>query len=229
MRTLAAEGHRANAVAVGADADPEDLQHWIAQLEAGRGVAGELVRVARGARGQDPGMRRRSSPGAARGIGAAVADRLERRPRRPARRHRPVRGRARRRRHQPGGPGADRRGRGRGLGARQQRRHHARRADREDDRGAVPRRHPRQPRRRLRAHARACTFADGASVVSLASRAYLGNFGQFNYSASKGGLVGMTRALALELAPRVRVNAIAPSLTASEMTQARCLPRCWTR
>jgi NAD(P)-dependent dehydrogenase (short-subunit alcohol dehydrogenase family) len=63
-------------------------------------------------------------------------------------------------------------------------------------------------------------FADGASVVSLASRAYLGNFGQFNYSASKGGLVGMTRALALELAPRVRVNAIAPSLTASEMTSA---------
>jgi hypothetical protein len=45
MRTLAAEGHRANAVAVGADADPEDLQHWIDQLEAGRGVTGELVRV----------------------------------------------------------------------------------------------------------------------------------------------------------------------------------------
>ena len=67
---------------------------------------------------------------------------------------------------------------------------------------------------------RACTFNDGACVVSLASRAYLGNFGQFNYSASKGGLVGMTRALALELAPRVRVNAIAPSLTASEMTAA---------
>ena len=63
-------------------------------------------------------------------------------------------------------------------------------------------------------------FAEGASVVSLASRAYLGNFGQFNYAASKGGLVGMTRALALELAPKVRVNAIAPSLTASEMTAA---------
>jgi NAD(P)-dependent dehydrogenase (short-subunit alcohol dehydrogenase family) len=63
-------------------------------------------------------------------------------------------------------------------------------------------------------------FANGASVVSLASRAYLGNFGQFNYSASKGGLVGMTRALALQLAPKVRVNAIAPSLTASEMTNA---------
>ena len=67
---------------------------------------------------------------------------------------------------------------------------------------------------------RALAFNDGANVISLASRAYLGNFGQFNYSASKGGLVGMTRALALQLAPKVRVNAIAPSLTASEMTLA---------
>jgi NAD(P)-dependent dehydrogenase (short-subunit alcohol dehydrogenase family) len=69
-------------------------------------------------------------------------------------------------------------------------------------------------------HALRDRFADGACVVSLASRAYLGNFGQFNYAASKGGLVGLTRALALELAPRVRVNAVAPSLTASEMTKA---------
>ena len=30
-------------------------------------------------------------------------------------------------------------------------------------------------------------FADGASVVSLASRAYLGNFGQFNYSPPRAG------------------------------------------
>ncbi len=55
-------------------------------------------------------------------------------------------------------------------------------------------------------------FADGASVVSLASRAYLGNFGQFNYSASKGGLVGMTRALALAARaarPRQRDRALA--------------------
>ena len=35
-----------------------------------------------------------------------------------------------------------------------------------------------------------------------------------HYSASKGGVVSMTRALALELAPyNIRVNAIAPSLT----------------
>jgi NAD(P)-dependent dehydrogenase (short-subunit alcohol dehydrogenase family) len=35
-----------------------------------------------------------------------------------------------------------------------------------------------------------------------------------HYSASKGGIVAMTRAMALELAPhRIRVNAIAPGLT----------------
>ncbi len=63
-------------------------------------------------------------------------------------------------------------------------------------------------------------FEDGAAVVNMASRAYLGNFGQYNYSVSKGGVVGMTRAMALELAPRVRVNAIAPGLIATEMTMA---------
>lgn len=57
----------------------------------------------------------------------------------------------------------------------------------------------------------------GSSVVSLASRAYLGNFGQFNYAMSKGAIVGMTRALAIELAPAIRVNAIAPGLIATEM------------
>jgi 3-oxoacyl-[acyl-carrier protein] reductase len=60
-------------------------------------------------------------------------------------------------------------------------------------------------------------FAEGAGIVNIASRAYLGNFGQFNYSMSKGGLVGLTRALAIELAPRVHVNAAAPGLIATEM------------
>jgi hypothetical protein len=45
MRTLAAEGHNANAVAVGEDAHPEDLQHWITELEQGRGLQGELIHV----------------------------------------------------------------------------------------------------------------------------------------------------------------------------------------
>ncbi len=63
-------------------------------------------------------------------------------------------------------------------------------------------------------------FADGASVVNLSSRASLGNFGQANYSASKAGLVGFGRALAQRWVPRVRVNAVAPSLVDTPMTQA---------
>ena len=59
---------------------------------------------------------------------------------------------------------------------------------------------------------------EGSAIVNIASRAYLGNFGQFNYSMSKGGLVGMTRALSLALAPHVRVNAVAPGLISSEMS-----------
>lgn len=60
-------------------------------------------------------------------------------------------------------------------------------------------------------------FAEGAGIVNIASRAYLGNFGQFNYAMSKGGVVGLTRALAITLAPRVHVNAVAPGLIATEM------------
>lgn len=61
---------------------------------------------------------------------------------------------------------------------------------------------------------------DGSAVVNIASRAYLGNFGQFNYSMSKGGIVGMSRAMALEFAPTVRVNAVAPGLIGTEMAMA---------
>jgi NAD(P)-dependent dehydrogenase (short-subunit alcohol dehydrogenase family) len=61
-------------------------------------------------------------------------------------------------------------------------------------------------------------MSDGGSIVNIASRSYLGNFGQFNYSMSKGGLVGMTRAMALSLAPGIRVNAVAPGLISSEMS-----------
>jgi 3-oxoacyl-[acyl-carrier protein] reductase len=64
------------------------------------------------------------------------------------------------------------------------------------------------------------SFTEGASIVNIASRAYLGNFGQFNYSMSKGGVVGLTRAMALSLAPHVRVNAIAPGLIGTEMAMA---------
>ncbi|HEU4321223.1 MAG TPA: SDR family oxidoreductase [Acidimicrobiia bacterium] len=63
-------------------------------------------------------------------------------------------------------------------------------------------------------------ITDGGAIVNIASRAYLGNFGQFNYSMSKGGVVGLTRAMALTLAPNVRVNAVAPGLIGTEMAMA---------
>jgi hypothetical protein len=46
MRTLAAEGHRANAIAVGDDAT--HLEHWIAVLQDDAGVTGELIRLGPG-------------------------------------------------------------------------------------------------------------------------------------------------------------------------------------
>lgn len=58
-------------------------------------------------------------------------------------------------------------------------------------------------------------------IVNIASRAWLGNPGQSNYSASKGGLVSLTRVLALELANKnITVNAVAPGLINTPMTQS---------
>lgn len=47
-----------------------------------------------------------------------------------------------------------------------------------------------------------------------------GNAGQINYSASKAGVIGMTKTAAKELAPReVTVNAVAPGFIATDMTK----------
>ena len=63
--------------------------------------------------------------------------------------------------------------------------------------------------------ARALVAADRpGAIVNIASSAIRGDALGVHYSASKAGVVGLTRAMALALAPhRIRVNAIAPGLT----------------
>jgi 3-oxoacyl-[acyl-carrier protein] reductase len=63
---------------------------------------------------------------------------------------------------------------------------------------------------------RSGTIVNVGSVIGR-----VGQAGQVNYSASKAGLVGMTKALAKEFGPRnVRVNAVAPGFVETDMTDA---------
>jgi 3-oxoacyl-[acyl-carrier protein] reductase len=57
------------------------------------------------------------------------------------------------------------------------------------------------------------------NITSVVGQA--GNAGQANYAASKAGLIGFTKALALEVASRgITVNAVAPGLIDTDMTKA---------
>ena len=62
---------------------------------------------------------------------------------------------------------------------------------------------------------------NGGSIINAASVvAHYGNFGQTNYSATKAGVIAMTKTMAKELGKdKIRVNAIAPGFIATPMVQ----------
>ena len=64
-------------------------------------------------------------------------------------------------------------------------------------------------------------YQRSGAIVNLSSTASeFASRGQVNYAASKGGIDGLTRALAKELAPRkVRVNAVSPGMIETDMSE----------
>lgn len=61
----------------------------------------------------------------------------------------------------------------------------------------------------------------GGAIVNITSvSGMMGNPGQANYSAAKAGLIGLTKAVAKELAPKgITCNAVAPGFIATDMTR----------
>lgn len=73
-----------------------------------------------------------------------------------------------------------------------------------------------------RAAAKPLLRSKNGRIINIASvSGLMGNPGQANYSASKAGVIGLTRTIAKELASRsVTVNAVAPGFIATDMTAA---------
>lgn len=63
---------------------------------------------------------------------------------------------------------------------------------------------------------------EGCIINITSVSGIMGNAGQCNYSASKAGLIGLTKSVAKELAPKgIRCNAVAPGFIATDMTQSQ--------
>lgn len=72
-----------------------------------------------------------------------------------------------------------------------------------------------------RALIRSMMKAKSGKIINISSVIGLtGNAGQINYAASKGGMIALTKALALEVASRqIHVNCIAPGFISTQMTE----------
>jgi len=58
-------------------------------------------------------------------------------------------------------------------------------------------------------------------IINISSSSWRGNPGQLNYSATKAGVIGMTKTAAKELGPKgINVNVIAPALIWTDMTKS---------
>ncbi|WP_029003278.1 SDR family NAD(P)-dependent oxidoreductase [Azorhizobium doebereinerae] len=61
---------------------------------------------------------------------------------------------------------------------------------------------------------------EGGAIVNLASMAgHRGSYAHADYSAAKGAVLSFSRSLAIELAPRIRVNAVSPGLIDTPMVR----------
>lgn len=73
----------------------------------------------------------------------------------------------------------------------------------------------------IRAAAPHLTARQYGRIINITSRAHFGDVNKANYSAAKAGLIGLTKALSLELGPQgVTVNAVAPGIIDTERLRA---------